>query len=164
MSTYVLDANVFIEAYRRYYAFDIAPTFWNKLIGLASSGKVVSIDRVKDELTRSNDDLSKWAEGDFHRWFVSTGTERVINCYREIIKWAVSQNQFTEVAKREFAKAENADAWLVAFAYVNGCIVVTHERFDKNINRRIPIPNVCTAFNIPYKDLFDMLRALNVRL
>jgi len=33
-SVYVLDANVFIEAARRYYAFDIAPKFWDTLIQL----------------------------------------------------------------------------------------------------------------------------------
>jgi hypothetical protein len=31
-SVYVLDADVFIEASRRYYAFDIAPKFWDSLI------------------------------------------------------------------------------------------------------------------------------------
>jgi hypothetical protein len=28
-SVYVLDANVFIEAARRYYAFDLATRFWD---------------------------------------------------------------------------------------------------------------------------------------
>lgn len=28
---YCLDANVFVEAHRRYYAFDIAPPFWRAL-------------------------------------------------------------------------------------------------------------------------------------
>lgn len=31
---YLLDANVLMEAARRYYAFDIAPGFWQALIQL----------------------------------------------------------------------------------------------------------------------------------
>lgn len=46
-SQYLLDANVFIEAARRYYAFDLVPSFWNKLVSLASNGDILSIDRVK---------------------------------------------------------------------------------------------------------------------
>lgn len=43
---YVLDANVFIEAARRYYAFDLAPAFWRALIKHAIQGRVLSIDRI----------------------------------------------------------------------------------------------------------------------
>lgn len=49
---YVLDANVFIQAARRYYAFDLAPAFWRALVDHASEGRVQSIDRVLRELER----------------------------------------------------------------------------------------------------------------
>lgn len=45
---YVLDANVFIEAARRYYAFDLAPKFWDSLIEQVDCGVIESIDRVKN--------------------------------------------------------------------------------------------------------------------
>ncbi len=32
---YLLDANVFITASRRYYAFDLVPTFWSALVANA---------------------------------------------------------------------------------------------------------------------------------
>ena len=76
--TYVLDANVFIEAARRYYAFDIAPRFWQILIDHASSGQVFSLDHVKAELMRGKDELAKWAKNDFHESFVSTENDEVI--------------------------------------------------------------------------------------
>lgn len=63
--TYVLDANVFIEASRRYYAFDIAPSFWQILIDHAGKGQVLSIDHIKVELERGKDELAKWAKNDF---------------------------------------------------------------------------------------------------
>lgn len=46
---YLLDTNVFIEAARRYYSFDIAPAFWTALLYYAEKGNLHSIDKVKDE-------------------------------------------------------------------------------------------------------------------
>ena len=78
--TYVLDANVFIEAAKRYYAFDIVPSFWQMLVAHAESGQLLSIDRVKDELLRA--DLALWAEGSFHDFFDLTSDPDVITAYR----------------------------------------------------------------------------------
>lgn len=55
---YILDSNVFMEAHNRYYAFDIAPGFWDALIGHAETGRIISIDRVKKELDKGEDDLT----------------------------------------------------------------------------------------------------------
>lgn len=160
---FVLDANVFIEAARRYYAFDIAPAFWNALLDWAQKGHIVSIDRVKDELARLNDEVAEWARGQFHEYFASTMDEEVIDAYRQIIQWAYAQAQFKESAKAEFARADNADAWIVAYALAKRAIVITHEQFKPDIKRKIPIPNVCRAFSVPYMDTFEMLRQLGVR-
>lgn len=161
---YLLDTNVFIEAARRYYAFDIAPAFWQSLIDLAADGRVVSIDRVKAEIDRGKDDLSAWANGHFRGTFVTTGDPDVLAIYQNIMIWAQGQTQFTDAAKAEFALANNADAWVVAYAAAKGCVVVTHELLDPNVRRKIPIPNACQAFNVSYVDTFQMLRALGVRM
>jgi hypothetical protein len=160
--TYVLDANVFIEAARRYYAFDIAPPFWQMLIDHANNGLVLSIDRVKVELERGKDELAEWASGSFHEHFASTEKEDVIAAYRKIMVWSQGQAQFTPGAKAEFARV--ADGWLVAYALANVCIVVTHEQFNLEAKARIKIPNVCQAFGVQYVDTFQMMRELGVRL
>lgn len=46
---------------------------------------------------------------------------------------------------------DNADTGVLAYAKDNNCIIVTHELPDANIKKNIPIPNVCNAFQIPYK-------------
>jgi len=161
---FVLDANVLIEAHRRYYSFDIAPCFWRVLLELADRGHVISIDRVKDEIIEKGyeDALSKWAKSKFYPWFMSTDNEEVVLAYGEIINWAMEQDQFDDPAKTEFA--DDADSWLIAYAKANHCTVVTHEGYYKDIKVRIPIPNVCKAFGIPYVNTFDMLRKLNASL
>lgn len=159
---YLLDANVFMEAARRYYAFDIAPRFWERLIEDAESGHVHSIDRVKEEIDRGKDTLKEWANGIFHEWFQPTGHDDVVQAYRQVMIWVQEQSQFTDAAKAEFASA--ADGWLIAYAKARGCVIVTLEQFDANVRRKIPIPNVCQAFSIQYIDTFQMLRALGAQL
>jgi len=159
---FLLDANIFIEAHRRYYAFDIAPPFWNALINNAKNGRLLSIDCVESELKRGGDELSDWASGSFHQFFASTDEKAITEAYREIMVWSQSQVQFTESAKNEFARA--ADGWLVAYALAKDCIVVTHEQFRPEAKNEIMIPNACKAFGVEYVDTFQMMRALGVRL
>ena len=56
---YLLDANVFIEAAKRYYAFDIAPSFWRELGCKAQEGMVLSIDRVNAEISSNNQKIGQ---------------------------------------------------------------------------------------------------------
>ena len=159
---YLLDTNVCIQAARHYYAFDIAPLFWVALIEQAANGRVRSIDRVKTEIDKGNDDLKDCTDDNFHQWFESTDADDVVEAYADIMLWASQQAQFTDAAKAEFAGA--ADGWLVAFARARGYVVVTLERFDPLVRRRIPIPNVCEAFDVEQVDTFELLRALGVTL
>jgi Domain of unknown function (DUF4411) len=159
---YLLDADVFMTAARSYYAFDVAPAFWESLVREASNGRLLSIDRVKDEIQRGKDELVEWANDTFHPWFVGTAEEDIIAAYREIMAWVQGQTQFLDYAKDEFAKV--ADGWLVAYATARGCVVVTNEKFEAAIKRKVKIPNVCQPFGVPCIDTFELLRSLGVRL
>jgi hypothetical protein len=158
---FALDANVFIEAARRYYAFDLAPLFWDSLINQAANGRIRSIDRVKQELERGKDSLADWINKKFSDNFASTDDEDIVKCYGEIMKWVKNQDQFSDAAKYDFAGV--ADGWLVAYAKVKGYWVVTHEIMNIEIKKKVPIPNICKAFNVPFVDTFEMLRSLGVR-
>lgn len=158
---YVLDANVFIDAKRRYYAFDLVPIFWDSLIVQAGNGKIRSIDRVKDELRRGNDDLATWVGTHAHSLYMSTDEEDIIQSYTEILNWTMAQTRFTDPAKATFAGC--ADGWLIAYAKAKGGTVVTHEQPAPNAINSIKIPDVCIAFNVPFLNPFEMLRQLGVR-
>jgi hypothetical protein len=158
---FALDANVFIEAHRRYYAFDLAPKFWEGLVQAAADGRVESIDRVKEELERGKDELATWARVQFSGAFASTDDDNVLDLYSDIMTWAIGQSQFSDAAKTDFAKG--ADGWLVAYAKVRGRTIVTHEALSLDIKKKIPIPNACQAFNMPYVNTFGMMRALGMK-
>jgi predicted nucleic acid-binding protein len=159
---YVLDANVFIEAKRRYYAFDIVPSFWNALEAKGQSGEILSIDRVRQELERGKDDLATWISSNW-QYFHSTASQPVLAEYAKLMVWAQGQGQYTQAAQNEFARAEAADAWLLAFCISNGLTLVTHEEFSADAKKRILLPNVCRAFSINYCNTFEMLRNLGVK-
>ena len=150
-----------MEAHKRYYAFDICPGFWNSLVALSLQGKVMNIDKVLEEIKEQQDALRDWASSDAcQSFFMPSGEQRAVEAYQRIIHWVHAYPQFTSAAKADFAR--KADGWLVAYGLVHGFTVVTDEVFDPNVKRRVPIPNVCDALNIPYVNTFDMLRALRV--
>ncbi len=159
--SYVLDANVFMEAARRYYAFDLAPGFWQSLIDHAGNGDLVSIDRVSDEIKKGKDELADWAKNSFDNAFASTDNEDITRSYAEIMNWVNNQAQFLDADKAVFA--QGADGWLIAYARVRGHTVVTHEQLATGESTKVKIPNVCKAFRVPYVDTFAMLRSLGVR-
>jgi hypothetical protein len=160
--TYLLDANVFITAFKSYYAFDIAPGFWDSLIRLAQAGRVKSIDRVNNELGRVEDELFAWARSSFRSSFQSTDRENVLHQYGQVIQWIEDQERFSPESKARFAGG--ADGWLVAYAKVCGCIVVTHESYDHSNGKKVKLPNVCAAHGVRYADTFTMLRELGISL
>ena len=160
-TVYDLDTSILIDAKDLYYAFDLVPAFWKSLVENANKGRICSIDRVRDELLRCKDDLSAWAKTEFYDWFDSTDNSDIFESYRDVMKWVHAQQQFSEAAKSDFASG--ADGWLIAYATVKEYTVVTHEVFKPDIQRKVPIPNVCMAFNVPYVNIFQMLRQLKVQ-
>lgn len=157
---FALDANVFMEAKNRYYAFDLVPRFWVELIDKASEGQVRTIDRVRTEIVRGKDQLADWCTAHFDHGCDTTDDNKIRGHFGEMMAW-VMQGHFLDAAKAEFA--EVADGWLIAYAKANGYTVVTHEQFNREVKRKVPIPNVCEAFGVEYINTFDMLRRLGVR-
>jgi len=168
---YVLDANVFITAHRTYYSFDIAPGFWKALLKYAESGNIISIDKVENELYKGHDPknskmpdkLAIWAKEKFKPYFKSTATEDVIKEYKEIVQWVSENNYYSQAVKNEFASSDLSDSWLVAFAKAYDNVLVTQEKPSKT-KAKVPIPNLCEQFNVPYVDTFQMLRRLGIIL
>ncbi len=164
---YLIDANIFITASRTYYDFDFGNSFWDFLVNQGKKKNIASIDKVFDELNNGNDKLNEWANNYFSNYFIDTTTDKVLEQYAILMQWVDKQrNQYTQNAIDEFMKENNADAWLISLALtdIDKYVIVTFEKENNQIKRKIPIPNVCKAFNIKYCDLYQMLKALNFKL
>lgn len=154
---YILDENIFIEAKRRYYAFNLCPGFWDSLLYHNSIGDLESIDRVGSSLSEG-DDLDAWKK-QAAGLFASTDNETVLMAYREVNQWVQDQERFSDFEKSRFA--DNVDAWVIAYAKANNATVVTHE-VSAPKSTKIKIPDVCDYFDIKCTDTFDMLQKLKV--
>ncbi len=162
-ASYILDSDVFITAKNRYYSFAICPGFWDSLLYFHEAEVVGSIDHVRTELLRGrkSDDLVQWVENDLPpAFFEDTGTEQVINAFSQIMLWVQRNSQYYDHAKAKFAT--DADGWLVAYAMVHDAAVVTNEQPQPQSHKRVAIPDICSQFNVTYKDTFEMLHELAV--
>jgi len=156
---FVLDANVFIQAHRSYYAFDTCPGFWDALVRQHDAKRLCSIDRIRDELLEIDDKLQAWVRDTApDTFFKGTADKRVVDAYREIANWVQNEPQFTSDAKAQFLAG--ADGWLVAFAKAYGMVVVTHEALAPDAITRVPLPNVCIEFGVDYCNTFELLKDL----
>jgi len=156
---YILDANVFIEACKRYYAFDLCPGFWQSVHHYGTQGTLATIDRVEAQL-QEGPLLDRWKAEVSDGFFLPTDTDETIMAYRDVIRWAQSQPRLTSAAKAAFAS--DVDAWLLACAKARGLTMVTHEQPAPHSRNSVKIPDVCVAFGITYVNTFDMLRDLGI--
>ena len=159
---YLLDSNPFIEAKNRYYGFGICPGFWKAILDQHGKGRVESIVPVHDELMAQSDELSDWVKDKCPKeFFKKVEDQAVIDQLQQMTEWVFSQS-FTQPAQTEFASV--ADGFVIAYAAANGLTVVTHEEYAPGAKKKVPMPNVCLEFDVPYVNTFEMLADLGVQL
>lgn len=166
--TYLIDSNVFIQAHRAKYPFDVMPSFWNKMKDFAHQGIIKSIDKVKVELIdngRDGDELKEWCKNDLPATFFVDSSSAILQ-YAEIITWATSGSRpYNQAAIRKFLATEYADSWLVAMARLDAnFIIITEEVGNPQIKSDIRIPDVCLQYNLPFINTLELLRTLSVTI
>lgn len=162
MGIYVVDSNFFIQAHRVNYPLDVAFSFWNKVKQLAEEGKIISIDKVKNEIYDKNDALEEWCRANLPEDFFKESSE-VMAAYGQVSAWAISRSyHYMPNALNEFLDADEADAFIVAYALANpnNRIVVTQEISEPNRKNKIKIPEACIALNVQFVNTMDMFRRL----
>lgn len=164
MGVYIIDSNFFIQAHRASYPLDIAFSFWNKVKQLAAEGRIISIDKVKDEIYDKNDALEEWCRSNLPVDFFKDSSQ-IMEAYGAVCVWAISKSDhYMQNALNEFLDADEADAFIVAYALTdpNNRILVTNEISQPNRKNKIKIPEACSAFNVQYVNTMDMFRQLGV--
>lgn len=155
---YLLDANTFIEAKNSYYHMEICPGYWRWIEMQSLVGDVASIESVRDELLKGDDELEVWAREN-KGVFLSVSDEHTQEAFAQVAIFAEAAAQAMRPGVlNEFLAG--ADPWLIAKAISTGGIVVTHEKRDPNIRRKLLIPNVCDHFDVRCINTFDLLLKL----
>lgn len=161
MTSYLLDANVFIQAKNAHYGFDIVPAFWEWLEAGHADAKVFTIERVGDEMIPAGDDLSDWMKTTMPKSFRLAATTADQASLGALAAWVTTGNRYTQAAQSDFLAI--ADYYLVAQAMTLGYTVVTHEISEPNRKNRVKIPDACRQFSVPCISPFKMLSAEKVR-
>ena len=156
---YLLDANVFIQARRGDYAFDLCPGFWDWIDRANGQGIVFSVDPVRLELLAGGDVLSQWvaARG---AMFLQPGAGWMGHL-ADAAAWAQAHPLYLPAAKAEFLAV--ADSMLVAAGRALRYAVVTHEIREPARAGRIKIPDACDALGVAAMTPREMLRAQGAR-
>jgi hypothetical protein len=159
---FVLDSNFFIEAHRVNYPLDVAHSFWNKVKQLAFEEKIISIDKVKNELYNKNDLLEDWCRNNLPEDFFKS-TSDLLNEYQLVANWAMSQtDRYVQMAINEFLDSDEADAFLITFALTDSkrIKIVTHEVSSPTKKNKIKIPDVCNELGVCHLRTVDLFREL----
>jgi hypothetical protein len=138
---YLVDANILIDAKNRYYAFDIAPGFWEWLVA-------------------GDDELAEWAEANSS--FFRSMDQAAAAHFSDLSVWASSQS-FTPAALAGFTGSA-ADYLLVAYARAHDHVVVTHEQSNPAKRNRVMIPDACAAMGVTCLSPFEMMRRTGATL
>ena len=156
--SYLLDANVFIQAKNLHYGLDFCPAFWDWLIDNNATDRVFSIDKVADEIAAGADELNDWMRERGKGLFLKTDPS-VAAQFGKVSTWT-TQQQYEPGAINTFLQV--ADFYLIAHALAAGHVVVTHE-VPANSAKRVKIPNVCIGLDVKFMTPYEMLRTERAR-
>ena len=159
---YLFDTNIFVES-KKNLPMDVWPTFWRKMVELINSGKIYSIDKVKDEIDRGGDELTDWIRQYAPKGFFLTQDGDVLAKLAETVNWARrSPVHFSDSAIPGYTNV--ADSYLVATAAAKKMVLVTYEKSNPLRKNRVMIPDACMAIDVRCCDLNTALRELGISI
>jgi len=152
---YVIDTSSLIEL-NKHNPMDVYPGVWQKMEGMVRLKQLFAPKEVLNEITQTDDLLSKWANG--HSQMFVEPTETQIEIVREILE------NYPSLIKLD--RRYDADPWVIALAIEMNRreqstiveikrIVVTEEKIRGN---KVKIPFVCEKFMVEAIDIIDMFR------
>lgn len=166
---FLLDTNVFIDPYKKYYAPDLVPKFWPYIENSIKNGNIAILDLFYDELAKGKDDLTNWLET-INPPIINHRETNIVKAYGEVINHIASCGFYSQNVRMNWDDIQNADPWLIACAMGCDYTLITFEQSigklskQNHASNRLKIPDVCKSLNVTCFDLFDMMRALSVRL
>jgi len=144
---YSLDSNALIYAWVEAYRPESFASFWERLEGLISEGRVKVSQEVHEELRRKDDGLFEWLDG--HSEAIVADTDEV---QAKVTAILASHPLLIKARKNR----SGADPFVIAVAQCEGATVVTQEPIGSDQTPKIP--DVCNAYGVPYQRVVDVIR------
>ena len=152
---YCLDSNTLIEAWEKYYSPKYCPGYWDVLNSLGAQKRIFIAKAVFDEITRTDDDLSKWLKTS--KIPVRKVDGQVTSFVTKIL--AAHPHLVDSTKGRSLA-----DPWVIAHAMSeNACVVTKEEKVTASNSKKIKIPNVCENMSVRWINDFQLIEELNIK-
>ena len=149
---YLLDSNIYINFYDRYYRNEFFPTFWLNFVSILNS------DVKVPDIVVSENYQDPW----FRKWLAENYKKDLIDHKSYVREWSeviqyIQDSPFYKdtalLSEKGWANEKIADPWLSAIAKRENYTIVTDEvkninLSDKNPSKNAKIPDVCEEFKI----------------
>ena len=164
---YIFDTNVVLAAQATYYRPSICPGFWQFMTHRHWAELLFSLDVVHAELLANAEKydaehLQVWLaqHSSEERFFLSTDDDAVDRERTRMIQIIEANSSYNPSQVEKFING--ADLWLIAYAKVHDCVVVTEEQPADDAYSKVRIPDICAQFGAPCRSTFDMLEELDI--
>lgn len=155
---YCLDANVLIQAWQKYYSPSLCPDYWGRLNDLGEQVMIFIPEAVKDEILKTEDELSQWLKSS--KIQVRDITEPVTYYLRQIYNANPVHKNLVDNVKG----CSLADPWVIAHAMTDSAVVVTkEEKITAQNTTKIKIPNVCENMGVRWMNDFEFIAEVGMR-
>lgn len=163
---YLLDSNIFINFYDRYYKQHTFPSFWTNLKPLINENviipKIVMNENYQDVWFRD------WVESNYDNELLNHVDYAVE--WGEILEHIKSSIYYKNAAldsDKGWANSVIADPWIIAIAKKESLTIVTDEKRNPNLSSRNPsksakIPDVCDSLGIRCITMNDFFVAVGL--
>lgn len=152
MNKYLLDSNIYINFYDRFYKHEYFPSFWEKLPKILNSSVIIP------KIVIDENYQDKW----FKNWIDNNYSEEIINHKDYVNQWADVLNHISDSpfykqealsSDKGWAHERIADPWLIGIAKQDGLTIVTSETNNINLHATTPskaakIPDICKDLQI----------------
>lgn len=165
MGKYLLDSNIYINFYDRYYKQNIFPTFWNLIIPILNNNVIIP------DIVVSENFQNPW----FRTWIASNYTPEILQHKLYAEQWGsvlqhINDNSCYKdsalMSDRGWANVKIADPWIIAIALEERLTIVTSELKNPNLSNLTPsksakIPDVCQDLNVRCIDMNQFFSEVN---
>lgn len=151
-TTYVVDTSALMDWHDRYYPPDVFPTLVDLLDGLIGQGRLVSVEIAYDE-------VQKMGSSGLQSW--SKQRKASFDATKNHLGEALAIEGAYPALKDPNAMFDEADAYVIALAQLQGAVVVTAETpaaHKRKPKRSMYIPDVCSALGMTCISNLGMMR------
>lgn len=165
---YLLDTNIYINCYDRYYRMQYFPTFWQAFSHILNQNVV--IPRIIMQECYQDKQFIDWINQNYTHTLLNH--TQYYEGWAQVIDHIASHDCYRDAAltgNNSWANDTIADGWLIAIAKKDDLVIVSNEVRIANLNATHPskstkIPNIAEDFGIRCITMNDFFAEVNLNV